>query len=334
MFLRFAKTTLIIILSTVTIWVVLDQLLRFIYPDSLIYTHYSKEQEQRIPAPYIGFIGKPNSLDHNDYGYRYQIKPENPRALKIAFYGGSTGYGGEPPIASLLEKDLSQSLGRPVSIANFSITSSNHRQHLHNLIETRKIFEPDIVLFYGGYNETAQQGTYDPRPGFPYNFYYRDEMKPSLQWLLSISPTLSILDWVGVHQEWFSITPLHQLRMQMHVYSKAWADSIVGKYFETLDLAKNVSSGFTSKYCGGAVQFRYVYQPYRVPENMKYIHQEIQKNIALSKNGYDLSGAYQELGPQIYTDIVHVKQAANEVMAQKISQALLNDTSLKKCLQN
>ena len=61
--------------------------------------------------------------------------------------------------------------------------SSNHNQHLHSIIENYNEYPIDIIVFYGGYNETFQTALYDPRPGYPYNFQVRNEMSPEEMFL-------------------------------------------------------------------------------------------------------------------------------------------------------
>ena len=60
----------------------------------------------RAPAPYIEFKGKPLSSDHNEFGYRFDLNEKSDATIKIAFFGGSTGYLGNPPLPTILENDL------------------------------------------------------------------------------------------------------------------------------------------------------------------------------------------------------------------------------------
>ena len=76
-----------------------------------------------------------------------------------SFFGGSTGYNGNPPISDLIE-NLNNII--KVKTYNFSSVSSNHNQHLHRLLKYSNL-KFDLIIFYGGFNETIQ--TYS-RPGF------------------------------------------------------------------------------------------------------------------------------------------------------------------------
>jgi hypothetical protein len=149
---------------------------------------YREDNIQRIPAPYVMFTGKPNALGHNEFGFPGpSLNSAGPDDFIIAFFGGSTGYMGDPPIARVVESELNKILHVKVFVANYSVVSSNHRQHLHAMIEYLPKFKPDLVVFYGGYNETISYAYYDPRPGYPYNFFYREETSPLTKLLIQNS---------------------------------------------------------------------------------------------------------------------------------------------------
>ena len=325
------KLFLQISLSTLIVWIILDQLARVIFSDLVYPQHYTGD-DVRYPAPYIEFKGKPNALDHNEFGYRWNSRRPQEGALKIAFFGGSTGYGGAPPIADILEQKLSSRLNTSVHIANFSVVSSNHRQHLHNIIESNHLFKPDIVIFYGGYNETGQAAFYDPRPGYPYNWFFRNETPEFIQWLISRSPTIFLVDRVGVKFGLFSLTPLVSLREEVALYSQGWNDKIVDSYLETIFLAKKVSNAFVSNACNGPVEFRFFYQPYQVPPQLRNINDRIKAAIKNISYGFDVSDTFDANNKEIFTDIVHLNQDGNNAMAERMFTELINDQSLEHCL--
>ena len=120
------------------------------------------------------FTGKPFYKDHNRYGFRgKEFKNNENETIQIAFFGGSTGYNGDPPISDLIENELSNNF--KVKTYNLSSVSSNHNQHLHRLLKYSNL-KFDLVIFYGGYNETIQTYLYDPRPGYPFNYWIRNEL--------------------------------------------------------------------------------------------------------------------------------------------------------------
>ena len=282
--------------------------------------YYLQENWQRAPAPYIAFKGKPDVLDHDRWGYRKAPGSPPAGALRVAFFGGSTGYLGDPPIAALLETELAKIAGRPVAVRNFSVVSSNHRQHLHNVIETHSIFEPDLVIFYGGYNETVQSANYDPRPGYPFNFFFREETSSLVKTLLQYSAIAGLADMAAQRHIGASMTPIMRLRAIQRPFSDEWNRQIVDEYFETLDYARRVASGFAAPNCG-RVRFVAVYQPFAVPDRFKVAHQEIRRRLAERAHGVDLSallGGHEDL----FVDGVHLKQEGNARIASALARAL------------
>ncbi len=281
---------------------------------------YEQENFQRYPAPYVEFTGKPNVFDHNEFGFRGpSFKHARPDDLTIAFFGGSTGYVGNPPIAKIIEKTLETLLGHSVFVANYSVVSSNHRQHLHAIIEFLPKFRPDIVIFYGGYNETIQSAIYDPRPGYPYNFFYRSETSPFLKLLLENSATIGVID-----QRTGIFTNLRKLRIEQRPLSADWDREIADKYFETLELANQVTGTIESVHFGRTKFFAF-YQPYQVSKEFVSMHNQIKNRISNLRYAFDVSSEYDALGKDIYRDIVHVKQPANELMGAKIAAIVADE---------
>lgn len=327
------KTYLKIGLMTLLIWAFLDQFLRLSNVGAVLPEHYDKQNLQRKATPYIEFKGAPNKLDHDQHGYRWLPKTVDDRSIKIAFFGGSTGYQGDPPIALILESLLNQTANPRVQVANFSVVSSNHRQHLHNIIESRVLFEPDLIIFYGGYNETVQSGFYDPRPGYPYNYYYRNETPPLNQLLIRYSPTFYLIDKILTRHGLGGLTPLAELKTAEQPFSPQWNEKIVSKYFETLDLAQRITGSFESAHCGKAL-FRFFYQPFQVPKQFLHAHEMIRSKIPSRDFGFDVSDtlAKRNLG-DVYTDVVHLKQIGNQAIAEEIAARLLHDAGFARCMR-
>lgn len=280
---------------------------------------FEQENIVRFPAPYVGFTGKPNAYIHNEFGFRgSSFKEAKTNDFKIAFFGGSTGYRGNPPIAKIVEKRLEKLWGVSIFVANYSVISSNHRQHLHGIIEFLPQFKPDLVIFYGGYNETIQHThpRYDPRPGYPYNHFYRAETSPFFKLLLQNSAIIGEIDKrIGV------FTGINKLRVAQQPLSDDWNRRIAEKYYETLALANNIAGTLESKYFGNT-QFLAFYQPYQVPKKFLSTHSNIKKHIGTLKYAFDVSSEYDVLGKKIYKDSVHVRPPAREVMGAKIANII------------
>lgn len=295
--------------------VVLKKIFKFGY-----HTHYQQENYYRYPTPYTMFSGKPNVLDHNEFGFRGKsLKEAGPQTFKIAFFGGSTGYLGDPPIASIMEQELSKALELDIHVANFSVVSSNHRQHLHAILEYLPGYEPDLIIFYGGYNETVHGATYDPRPGYPYNFFYRSELGDLRKLLIRHSALAGMFDIkTGL------ISGLNDLRNEQKPLSDEWNNAIVSKYFETLELANRMTHTIHSNRYGKS-RFIAFYQPYQVPEQFMAHHQLIRDRVGSLEYAHDVSSRYDALGKSVYSDDVHVYQEARDAMGKTIAKFVLKE---------
>lgn len=294
--------------------VVLKHVLNLGYP-----RHYHEENVRRYPAPYVSFIGKPGVDGHNELGFPGPSFAEShPGDLKIAFFGGSTGYLGDPPIPTVLQAVLAELLDDAVFVANYSVTASNHRQHLHAIIEFLPRVKPDLVIFYGGYNETIQSAFYDPRPGYPYNFFYRAETRAFWKLLLENSAIVGELDKaLGV------VSGIGKLRKEQQPLSDDWNRRIVDNYFETLRLAHDVAGTIDSNRFG-KTRFLAFYQPYQVPEQFADAHAEIRARLRATDYTFDVSTEYDALG-KVYRDLVHVSQEAREQMAARIASIVARE---------
>jgi len=294
--------------------VVLRQMLGFGYP-----THFEEENLRRYPAPYKMFAGQPNRRDHNEFGFRGpSLASFSERTFKIVFFGGSTGYNGQPPIASLVETILRKEISDTVRVANLSVTSSNHRQHLHSILEDAFLHRPDLIIFYGGNNETMLNGHWDPRPGYPYNYFYRTETGPLQKVLIRYSAIMGELD-----RRWNFLTNLDALREAEEPFSPEWNIRVVDKYFETLGIANSLASAIPSQRCGDG-RFMAFYQPVRGAGNDPHpLYTMITERISSIPYAHDVSRAYDSLDDRIYRDSVHVNQEAKAVMARTIADILI-----------
>ena len=108
-------------------------------------SHYAEEKVFRYPTPIDSFTGKPNERDLNEFGFKGKFE-NNTNYLSIAFFGGSTGYGGNPTILEAISEKLKKKGFDNISI-NFSSVSSNHNAHLHRLVEFSQ-FNYDLIIKY------------------------------------------------------------------------------------------------------------------------------------------------------------------------------------------
>ena len=286
--------------------------------------HLKASNILRKPYPYLMFKGAPNVLDHNDLGYRIN-DPITEQTINIAFFGGSTGYNGTPPIINQITEKLNSLENQVTKYAplNFSVVASNHNQHIHSLVENYNRYPIDIILFYGGYNETIQTAKFNAKPGYPYSFHVRNEMSPEEMLLMKHS---FIYQNIKLKLSNFS---------EIKPFQKKWNNSIVNNYVKTINTARLLSNSLTTGRC--KIPFVFAYQPYQMSENHRVpssfkeqVHSKIQNFLSVSSDGIDLSNSFLK-DKQVYTDIVHLTQEGREVIAQNILQSMIFKNAIRSC---
>ena len=292
--------------------------------------HYKEENLQRYPSPYDMFSGKPNALDHNEFGFRGNFENINKLdddTFTVAFFGGSTGYLGEPPIIEIVKQQLKKSKTK-VSVYNFSSVSSNHTQHLHRLIKHINKFKFDIVIFYGGANETLLNTMYDPRPGYPYNFFYRNELSTIKKFFVEHSAILGEID-----KRYDSIIELNKIRKKYR-NEENWQIKITQKYYDDLILASEISKRIGSPKKCSKTNFISIRQPFLVSSKLdKDLYLQLDKiSKALIKdlnhNHFDLSKINKK-NLLTYIDPIHIDQNSKIIIAKQMKEYLL--LILKNC---
>jgi tetratricopeptide (TPR) repeat protein len=143
---------------------------------------------ERYPVPFVGFTGRPygrhpsgSRLD--GWGFPNRAPPEPGKApgnQRVFVLGDSTMWRSEESLAATvpaLLQDALQGRGyRDVSVHNFSVVSTCATQMLALLFSKLIDYDPDLVIFVCGATDIFIPYSYDPRPGFPYNFYVTEEL--------------------------------------------------------------------------------------------------------------------------------------------------------------
>ena len=320
-FLNKFKNFMIYLVSSLFLFILLDfYVYKFLghgFPSSV-----SEEFYERAPSPYDMFAGKPNYKDHNSDGFRgVEFVNHEKDTLQIAFFGGSTGYNGNPPISNIIQKNLEQNL--KVKTYNFSSVSSNHNQHLHRLLKYSNL-KFDLVIFYGGFNETIQTYLYDPRPGYPFNYWIRNELD-KINYLL--------LKYSSIYAEYEKYTEkasnLQNIKKNVNYLDDEWLDELIYNYEETLLKANSLSKNFIKSNLCQSTSFVAFLQPIS-----KLKSDDFSKKIISRINEYfinkeiliDLSNLVDE---SVFEDSVHINQNAKFVISdyitEYITKNILND---------
>ena len=288
---------------------------------------HDKSDYHRYIFPYDWIRGKPNVLDHNQFGFRGIITPDIERdknEIVIGLFGGSTGYNGDPTILQSVSNNLKKNGFSNIAI-NFSSVSSNHNQHLHRLLEFSE-YKYDFIIFYGGGNETFQQLYYDPRPGFPYNFYMFENLSSPVFYLTKYSNIMGELDkQFKITFKFKSPTKLGENLQNPNNLNdqdfKLWSDKIKINYFNTLYKAKQITENVIRPNKCNKTSFLSFFQPINISdEKLKILVDSVRKD--LKKN--NVNDLFYLKNKVIFKDIVHIDQNSKNLISDKISSEVIN----------
>jgi hypothetical protein len=286
--------------------------------------------DYKIPYPYVGFVDK-KIAEAEPYSMYYtgrKLYDNNEGKIKIAFFGGSAAAyrDWETPnsysIPEYLEQRLKEKLNKDVVVINYASGGAIHRQHLHMLLEFMPKFKPDIIIYYGGHNETIQYYGDDPRPGYPFNYFYRQDFQTWKRFLLEYSAIIGVLD------EKFNIWNKNKLYKRIGFGTNKWEKEIIDNYFETIDMSKKVANTFDSELFGKPI-FITIFQPLNYPEGDQILLDSVREKFGTITDSYDYYHKFDDLPKDIWYGYCHVKDPANRYMAEEIAN-MLTDKYLKK----
>lgn len=278
---------------------------------------------RRYPSPYDMFAPKPNVRAHNSFGFKGKefVKFNDGVTVTIAFFGGSTGYNGAPPIINRVGDLLSKKNINNFTY-NFSSTSSNHTQHLHRLIKFLD-YNFDIIIFYGGGNETEGYYLYDPRAGYPYNFYYKELVDTNflIYSLIRYSSFFGELESrTGLLSGLFKIKKVYQGNYD------EWEKNIVNQYIKDVTIAKNISEKLIkSNYCK-KTNFISIFQPLNFIDNKEVNLTSLIKN---KMNNEDFFLDYSSLKNKVEflnenTNRIHITNDSKQIIASNMIEDIVN----------
>lgn len=291
------------------------------------YFHFGYPQKSNFYYlyPYDWLRNKPNILDHNLDGFRgkkanFDRKKED---YVIGFFGGSTGYNGEPPIPNILENYIKE-LEISTLVINFSSPSSNHNQHLHRLIEFSQ-FKFDLIIFYGGANEIIQPYYYDFRPGYPYNFYLHDSDTN-----LFVNVLIKYSNFIGEYDKRFKIYNFRLFNPQTsnEELFNNWFKDIKNNYFQTIKKSKLQTLKIIKPNRCKESKFLAIFQP------LNFVGSSDPRPIFMYDNtrkiirDYKIYDFYNLKNQLKFLDYVHVDQLSNKIIAKEIFEILKNKNFL------
>ena len=272
--------------------------------------------------PYVGFVGQ--DIATSDKNCKYyngnKLYDNIDNKIRIAFFGGSATVGSDTPgahtIPQYIEEDLKEKLKKDVVVINYSCCACINRQHLHMLLEFMPKFKPDIIIYYSGNNEILQPYWHDPRPGYPFNYYYTNDLKTWEKFLLQYSAIIGLID------DKLHIWNISTVRDRIGYGSEEWEDEIINNFFETLILSKAVINTFHSDLFG-TPKFLDIFGPFKTRnEAEERLLTKTKQQLPSYEFIYDFNNKYDSLPDEVWIDSNHVGDEANRLMAKEISDLI------------
>ena len=293
------------------ILIIFDQSIKFI--GFGIDRHWYNENIIRYKTPYDMFSNKPNILDHNSDGFRgpsLKKKIDN-SYYSIAFFGGSTGYTGDPPIPEILSNNLTRNKIKNI-VFNFSSNSSNHNQHIHRLVKFMN-YKFDLIIFYGGNNESIQYLQYDPRPGYPYNFYMKNDLSEINIFLLKHSALIGLVEkYTGL------ISGIKKEKSVLKNNTDLWYENIVRNYIYSIKHANLLTKNNIKPNKCSQTHFLAILQPVNPTDTeQEFLWDKIIDASKSLDNFIDYSNLSENIK---FYDNVHIDQESKPLIANLMTK--------------
>lgn len=309
-----------------------------------------KNQVIEMPTQYGGDILN-NKILFNQDGFRQDSRPEIPkptREFRVLLLGGSALVMGNKlqSLPDLLMIELNK-YGN-VKIYNYGIVAAVSSQQLALLTLELTRLNPDLIIFYDGYNDFANPLNYDPRIGYPYNFITNEiafqnvvNQNSSARPITQIAVEILKKDFIlrGLYnfkaQDVFS--GLNNLRTDVGYGGVDWENEVLSRYRENIDLGCKISLMIGANYLHIMQPSLYYADP--SSSNFKkligdknlytvlYMNRQISKfknlHFHQSKKCFyeDLSLALR-LSPEVFVDSVHLNYDGNLIMSKKIADII------------
>ncbi len=206
----------------------------------------------RYPVPFLMFTGKPLAANQNALGYVGDMPPADKGSeYRILMIGASTvKNGGDNSLPNLLQKNLRSAGSANTTVYNWGVTSQNSGQELATLVFRAVDYHPDLVVMYDG-AEMLYPITYDPRPGYPFNFLVFEQGNNLLldaDWGTMASLVLLksnlVSSWFRDELQGSQSVSLSALRQQAGFQTPEWEKQITDSYLQNVDRACHVAKGY------------------------------------------------------------------------------------------
>tara|TARA_B100001115_G_scaffold180591_1_gene173167 strand:- start:686 stop:1306 length:621 start_codon:yes stop_codon:yes gene_type:complete len=196
----------------------------------------------------------------------------------------------------------------------------------------------DLIIFYGGGNESLGYYYYDTRPGNPYNFFIRNELSPLKHSLIRYSSIFGKIDKISGG----AISGYKKMiEYRDRDYDK-WVNEISNDYIKKLNIAKRITNGSVNPEICKKTIFLPIIQPIKLDFNLN--REDFKKNYPRLKKLVDsiiLNKEFEIIENNLnltnftdfikFSDELHILQESKPIVAKEISsriEYLINN----KCL--
>jgi len=268
-----------------------------------------------------------NGVIINSFGSRETKYPEIPKPQKetrIFILGGSAVFVGSEfnnTISSRLESLFLNNDHPDVRVYNFGMLSYNSTQEIIYFINTLVNYKPDIVLMYNGGNDVFTPCAYDPRPGYPHNFF-----------LMEMALSGEKLTKGTIKRQ------RNALRKKFKVDTRSWKEDIINNYVDNIVKMNVISRGFEFKFMAFLQPLIFFKQTLTYKESgligdMGFTNYHIEQYELIRSKlcckdityYHDLSNVFKNCTEEIYTDFIHVNDHGNQLIANAIHHIIKDE---------
>ena len=204
---------------------------------------------------------------------------------------------------------------------NFGVVSSVSGMELARIVFELSDLAPDLIVMYNGGNDILQPWSWDPRPGYPFNFIVY-ENNPLLDKDISSYPAISLFLYGSNMMRYLfrnhfidEFIPLEQTREGSQYKSVQWKEKIANQYISNVVKENSISKSLGMEFIAFFQPLVYFKKTLSGKEQRSYNAEEADfakemRELILSQiediddqhkaKIMDLSGIYNEESNQIF----------------------------------
>lgn len=318
-----------------------------------IYWRYNQQKFHK-KFPYIMFksesgfntgfqdVHTNNQVIINELGYRGEVpSKEKNHTYRIFILGASTVFGLNNDIASSLQYLLNKKSSKKIKVYNWGVPASVAAQDLARIVYEIVDYHPNLIIMYNGSNELALPFSYDPRPGYPFNYMW-EENNPIAIRDFTKYPAFDLMLFRSTFlRDYFSnyfieaFSHRRDLRKTNKYKSEEWLNKIAETYWKTTKKAAVVSRAF-------GIDFITVFQPQLVYKDILSEEEKgflvginVEERLRLRElvrdfakndktfNFFDESDIFDQTASTVFTDYVHIKDDHTEDVAKALEKHMV-----------